>query len=170
MQKNMELNLTTNFDGSQKSRAQMIFESLGKKEITQTEANRLTAHLISETLHDHPVRPYPVLATDLAFYINQREHDLAVYSEATGIKLGEWIHVMNEVFSLNRADIDLLAWAKNICMREKQLEAAKKIRWHLEAHKNNLADMGLFQKALFVQKKDSSGRRTPESHKGLTTR
>jgi len=127
----MEKQAFGNKNNSEKSKAQIIFESLSKGEINQETANKLTALLLADTLSDHPVRPYPIRGQSLEQYVRDRLQTSIPREPVLAKKNGEWLQAIAQINTNNQADYDLLKWAESICREIMAVDQVKRIRAHM---------------------------------------
>lgn len=153
------MNIGKNILPEKKGPVQIIHEAFLRMELSREELNKLTAFNIADTLDDHQVRPYPTPKINTEIYINTRINGTQSRDDIKAKENGDWLFLMREIASQNAADMDLLLWARDICLKHEEKQRAFLINKLLDRHTKNEINTEYFLKATKVQKLDSIERK-----------
>ena len=138
-----------------KGPVQIFYEAYNQGEISHEDLNKLTSFNIADTLYDHPARPYPHPKENLELYVNSRAKEFEKRDEQKSKENGDWLFLIREIANQNIADIELLIWARDYCLKYGEKQRAFAINKNLDKHAENSFDKHYFRNATRVQDLDA---------------
>lgn len=133
----------------------IAWRAYNRGEISTIEMQTMIALDCADTLHDHPLRAYPISTIAHEQYVHGRIMNVTKRDASMARHNGEWLYATRVIYTENSADIDTLMWARDLCLKNKAEGRAARIAVHLKKYEDLALNYAFLDKALRVQTLDS---------------